>query len=163
MQIIHKHKQWVKIFLLNICTVSSSKASEFWTYIVRLNFVSFSGQFAYWPYAAIFQVISLKACFELYGRWRKHTCSSWFHRPRREKSRCFVQNLRFLSKPLVVFAKAEQLSRIRLLTPFGFNWLSITSIFKRQVFSCVPVIPSSLATLPCVAPGSYNRSTAAAL
>jgi hypothetical protein len=32
-----------------------------------------------------------------------------------------MQNLHFLSKPLVVFAKADQFSRIGLLTPFGFN------------------------------------------
>jgi hypothetical protein len=45
----------------------------------------------------------------------------WFHRPRCEKSGCFVQNLHFLSKPLVVFAKANQFSRIGLLTPFSLN------------------------------------------
>ena len=28
------------------------------------------------------------------------------------------------------------------------------SITSRRVFNCVPVIPGSLATLPCVAPGS---------
>jgi hypothetical protein len=31
--------------------------------LAAVNFVPFSGHFAYWPYAAIFQVISSKACF----------------------------------------------------------------------------------------------------
>ena len=37
-----------------------------------------------------------------------------------QKNGCLVQNLHFLSKTLVLFAKAGQFNRIRLLTAFGF-------------------------------------------
>jgi hypothetical protein len=62
----------------------------------------------------------------LFVHWPSDDCGAicreaWFHRPRREKSGCFVQNLHFLSKSLVLFAKANQFSRIRLLAPLGFN------------------------------------------